>query len=105
VHPLHIRGCIQKIPDWTPGARTVNGIALCHYVQLYHDFVSQSSKFFRHNPLKGTGTSNTKDKHIFRYRLSPETFGYTLVLHHVTGAIGRNRQKPISCVSRHLGTT
>jgi len=24
-------------------------------------------------------TSNTKDKHIFRYRLSPETFGYTLV--------------------------
>jgi len=23
-------------------------------------------------------TSNTKDKRIFRYRLSPETFGYTL---------------------------
>jgi len=25
-------------------------------------------------------TSNTKGKSIFRYRLSPETFGYTLVL-------------------------
>jgi len=24
--------------------------------------------------------SNTKGKHIFRYRLSPETFGYSLVL-------------------------
>jgi len=23
--------------------------------------------------------NNTKGKHIFRYRLSPETFGYTLV--------------------------
>jgi hypothetical protein len=31
------------------------------------------------NPLKGTATSKTKDKHIFLYRLSPETFGYTLV--------------------------
>jgi len=25
-----IRGCIQKFPDWLPGARTVNGTALCH---------------------------------------------------------------------------
>jgi len=25
-------------------------------------------------------TSNAKGKHIFRYRLSPETFGYTLVV-------------------------
>jgi len=30
--------------------------------------------------LKGTATSNTKGKRIFRYRLSPETFGYTLAL-------------------------
>jgi len=28
-------GCIQKFPDWPPGARTANGTALCHYVQLY----------------------------------------------------------------------
>jgi hypothetical protein len=26
----HVRGCIQKFPDWPPGARTANGTALCH---------------------------------------------------------------------------
>jgi hypothetical protein len=25
-----IGGCIQKFPDWSPGARTANGTALCH---------------------------------------------------------------------------
>jgi hypothetical protein len=24
------RGCIQKFPDWPPGAETENGKALCH---------------------------------------------------------------------------
>jgi hypothetical protein len=76
---LWIRGCIQKFPDWPPGARTANGIALCYQVQLYHYFVSQSSEFCRHNPLCCFSTSNTKDKHIFRYRFSPETSEYTLV--------------------------
>jgi hypothetical protein len=52
-----IRGCIQKFPDWTPGARTANGTALCHYVQLYRYFVSQSSEFWRHNPLYCFSTS------------------------------------------------
>jgi len=47
---------------------------------VYRSFVSQSSEFCRHNPLKGTETSNTKGKRIFRYRFSPETFGYTLLL-------------------------
>jgi hypothetical protein len=28
----HIRECIQKFPDWAPGARTANGIALLNYV-------------------------------------------------------------------------
>jgi hypothetical protein len=46
-----IRGCIRKFPDWPPGARTANSTALCHYVQLYRYFVSQSSEFCRHNPL------------------------------------------------------
>jgi hypothetical protein len=46
-----IRGCIQKFPDWLPGARTANGTALCHYVQFYRYFVSQSSEFCRHYPL------------------------------------------------------
>jgi hypothetical protein len=25
-----IRGCMQKFPDWPPGARAANGTALCH---------------------------------------------------------------------------
>jgi hypothetical protein len=43
-------------------------------MQLYRYFVSQSSEFCRHNPLCCFSTSNTKNKRIFRYRLSPETF-------------------------------
>jgi hypothetical protein len=27
---FNIWGCIQKFPDWPPGARTVNATALCH---------------------------------------------------------------------------
>jgi len=76
---IHIRGCIQKFPDWPPGARTANGTALCHYVQLCSYFVSQSSEFWRHNPSCCVLTSNTKCKRIFRYQLSSETFGYTHV--------------------------
>jgi hypothetical protein len=76
---MHIRGCNQKFSDWPPGARTASGTALCHLVQLYHYFVSQSSEFCCHNPLYCFSMSNTKGKRIFRYRLSPETFGYTLV--------------------------
>jgi hypothetical protein len=26
---LSVQGCIQKFPDWPPGARTANGAALC----------------------------------------------------------------------------
>jgi hypothetical protein len=54
---LHIWWCIQKYPDWPPGARIANGTALCHYVQLYHYFVSQSGEFCRHNPLCCFSTS------------------------------------------------
>jgi hypothetical protein len=48
-------------------------------MQLYRSFVSQSSEFCRHNLLCSFSTSVYCCKHIFRYRLSPETFGYTLV--------------------------
>jgi hypothetical protein len=71
--------CIQKFPDWLPGARTANGTALCHQVQLYRHCVSQSSEFCRHNPLCCFSTSVYCCKRIFRYRLSPETFGYIVV--------------------------
>jgi len=48
-------------------------------VQLYRQFVSQSGEFCRHNPLCYFSTGVYCCKRIFRYRLSPETFGYTLV--------------------------
>jgi len=47
-------------------------------MQLYRSFVSQSSEFYHHNLLCCFSTSNTNGKRIFRYRLSPETFGYNL---------------------------
>jgi hypothetical protein len=85
---LNIRRCIQKFPDWTSGARTANGTALCHWVQLYRYFVSQSSEFCRNNPLCCFSTGDYYCCCLFRYRLSPETFGYTLILFTVFIHIG-----------------
>jgi len=42
--------------------------------------MSQSSEFYCRNPLCCFSTSACCCKRIFRYRLSPETFGYNLVL-------------------------
>jgi hypothetical protein len=47
--------------------------------QLYRYSVSQSSEFCRHNTLCCFSTSVYCCKRIFCYRLSPETFEYTLV--------------------------
>jgi len=69
---------IQKFPDWPPGARTANDTALCNEVPLYRYFESQSSEFCRHNPLFCFSTSVYCCCYLFRYRLGPETFGYTL---------------------------
>jgi hypothetical protein len=48
-------------------------------VQLYRYFASQSSEFCCHNPLCCFSMSVYCCKRIFRYRLSTETFGYTLI--------------------------
>jgi len=45
-------------------------------------FLSQSSKFCRHNPLCCFSSSVCFCCFLFRYRLSPETFDYTLVVLH-----------------------
>jgi hypothetical protein len=82
---MHVRRCIQKFPDWLPGARTASGIALCHLLQLYRYFMSQSSEFCRHNPC--LSTSNAKGKHIFRYdsvRKSVDTPSYVVTRPKVT---------------------
>jgi hypothetical protein len=46
-------------------------------VQLYRYYMSQSSEFCRHNTLCCFSTSVYCC--LFRYRLSPETFGYTIL--------------------------
>jgi hypothetical protein len=50
-------------------------------MQLYRYFVSQSSEFYRHNPLYCFWKIVYCCKRVFRYRLSPETFGYILLRH------------------------
>jgi hypothetical protein len=53
-------------------------------MQFYRYFVSQSSEFCLRNPLCCFSKSNTKSRRIFRYRLRPETFGYTLVYNEIS---------------------
>jgi hypothetical protein len=60
--------CVSKnISDWSPGARTASGTALCDWEQLYRYFLSQSSEFCHHNPLCCFSTSVYCCKRIFRY--------------------------------------
>jgi hypothetical protein len=66
---VYMRQRIQKFPDWPPGARTANGIALFHYVQLYRYFVSQCNEFCRHNTFCCFSTIVHCCKHVFLYRL------------------------------------
>jgi hypothetical protein len=74
---IFLWGCIQKFPDWPPGARSANGKALCHYVHFYRYSVNQSREFCRHN-LLCCFSMNVCFWRLFRYRLSSETFEYTL---------------------------
>jgi hypothetical protein len=78
-HSFLIRGCIQKFPDRSPGAKATNSTTLGHYMQLHIYIVSESSEFFRYNPLCCFSTTVHCSKRVYLYRLSPGTFGYTLV--------------------------
>jgi len=86
VIPLDLKGIITTYikTKWRamrvyPKARIANDTALCHYVQLYRHSVSQSSGCCHQDPLYCFSTSVYCCKCIFHYRLSLETFGYTLV--------------------------
>jgi hypothetical protein len=63
------------------------------YSSLYRYFMSQSSEFCRHNPLHCFWTSVYCCEPIFRYRLSPETFGYTVVRYKVR-RLGVSQRSP-----------
>jgi len=49
-------------------------------MELYRYFVSQPTDVCRHNHFCCCSTSVYCCKRMFRYRLSPETFEYTLVV-------------------------
>jgi hypothetical protein len=69
---------VSELATWS---ENIEWLSFCHYVNLYRYFVSQSSEFCRHNPLCCFSTSvYCCCCCLFRYRLSPKTFGYTLVL-------------------------
>jgi hypothetical protein len=72
-----IRGCIQKFPDWPPGARTLVQLSATRCSCIAILWVSLVT-FAAITPLCCFST-NASCCCLFRYRLSPETFGYTLV--------------------------
>jgi len=58
---------------------------------LYRYFVSQSSEFYRHNTFCCFPTRAYCCKRMFRYRLSPESSGYTLLSSCVSSLITNRR--------------
>jgi len=68
---------VSRLAAWSNNCKRYSSLPL---VQLYRYFLSQYSEFCRHNPLCFFSTSVYFCKHISRYRLSPETSAYTLVL-------------------------
>jgi len=77
LHSFHILLVFVRLAAWNEKCKCYSSLPLGAVIISY--LVSQSSEFCCHNPLCSFSTSNTKGKRIFRYRLSPETFGYTLV--------------------------
>jgi hypothetical protein len=67
-------------------------------VQLYRYFVSQSIEFCRHNPLCYFSTS-VYCCCLFRYGLSPETFGHTLLMSYPCYFTGKREQ----CTRNRMG--
>jgi len=92
---------ILKFPNWPPGARTANGTALCHYMLLYRYSASQSSEFCRHNPLRCFSTS-VYCCCLLRYPLSPETFGYSLVVGRLWGLTMTERARHVTLCGHYF---
>jgi hypothetical protein len=65
---------VSGLDAWSQNCKWYTSLSLGAF---YCYIVSQSSEFCRHNPLCCFSTSVYCCKLIFRYRLSPETFGYT----------------------------
>jgi len=73
------RGAIPPLHSHKTVYPKVSGLASWSENCKWYHFVSQSSEFCLQNPLCCFSTSVYCCKRIFRYRLSADTFGYTLV--------------------------
>jgi hypothetical protein len=73
------KGCIQKFPDWLPGARTSNDTALYHWMQLYRYFMSQSSEFCSYNLCVASKRMFIVVVVVMSLLTQSGNFGYTLV--------------------------
>jgi len=69
-----------KVSGLAAWSKNYKWYSSCQQVHLYRYFVSQSCEFCRHDPLCCFSTSVYCCNNIFRYGLSMETFGYTLLL-------------------------
>jgi hypothetical protein len=67
---------VSGLAAWSENCKWYSSLPLG--AELYRYFVSQSSEFFRHNPLCFS-VLNECLLFLFHYRLSPETFGYSSV--------------------------
>jgi hypothetical protein len=68
---------VSGLAAWRENCKWYSSLPLDAVVST---IVSQCSEFCRHNPLCCFSTSvYCRCRCLFRYRLSPETFGYTLV--------------------------
>jgi hypothetical protein len=76
VHPK-----VSGLAAWNENCKRYGSLPLGAVVS---HFVSQSSEFRRHNPFWCFSTSVYCCKRIYRYLLSPKTFGYTFVAHSTT---------------------
>jgi hypothetical protein len=67
---------VLGLATWSENCKWYSSLPIGAVVSL---FMSQSSEFYHHSPLCCFSTSVYFCKRIFRYRLSPETFGYSLI--------------------------
>jgi len=66
---------VSGLAAWSENCKWYSSLPLG---ALYCYLMTQSSEFCHHNPLCCLSTSVYFCRPTFRYRLSPETFGYTL---------------------------
>jgi hypothetical protein len=66
---------VSGLAAWSENCKWHSSLPLGAVVSLFSESVSE---FCQHNPLCCFSTCVYCCKHIFRYRLSPKTFGYTL---------------------------